>query len=43
MNPRLESVTAKLGSTSLGSGKYVYINVINGSGVRNDAPYSDRG
>ncbi|WP_347107524.1 hypothetical protein AAHB33_10715 [Paenarthrobacter sp. S56] len=43
MNPRLESVTAKLGSTSLGSGKYVYINVINGSGVRNDAPYSDQG
>ncbi|WP_284986950.1 hypothetical protein [Arthrobacter sp. fls2-241-R2A-172] len=43
INPRLESVTAKLGSTSLGSGKYVYINVVNGSGVRNDAPYSDRG
>ncbi len=43
MNPRLESVIAKLGSTSLGSGKYVYINVTNGSGVRNDAPYSDRG
>ena len=43
MNPRLESVTAKLGKTSLGSGKYVYINVTNGSGVRNDAPYSDRG
>lgn len=43
MNPRVESVTAKLGSTSLGSGKYVYINVTNGSGVRNDAPYSDRG
>ncbi|MGF6833419.1 hypothetical protein QF015_001588 [Paenarthrobacter sp. TE4293] len=43
INPRLESVTAKLGSTSLGSGKYVYINVINGSGVRNDATYSDRG
>ncbi|WP_284986360.1 hypothetical protein [Arthrobacter sp. fls2-241-R2A-172] len=43
INPRLESVTAKLGSTSLGSGKYVYINVVNGSGVRNDATYSDRG
>jgi hypothetical protein len=43
MNPRLESVTAKLGNTSLGSGKYVYINVTNGSGVSNDAPYSDRG
>lgn len=43
MNPRLESVTARLGSTSLGSGKYVYINVTNGSGARNDAPYSDQG
>ncbi|MFJ6453428.1 hypothetical protein [Paenarthrobacter sp. NPDC091669] len=43
MNPRLESVTAKLGSTTLGSGKYVYINVTNSSGMKNDAPYSDRG
>lgn len=43
LNPRLESVTAKLGSTSLGIGKYYMINVTNGSGVRNDAFYSDRG
>lgn len=43
LNPRLESVTAKLGSTSLGIGKYYMINVVNGSGVKNDAFYSDRG
>lgn len=43
MNPQLESVTAKLGSTSLGSGKYYMINVVNGSGVKNDSFYSDRG
>ena len=43
INPRLESVTAKLGSTSLGIGKYYMINVVNGSGVKNDAFYSDRG
>ncbi|BCW46620.1 hypothetical protein [Arthrobacter sp. StoSoilB5] len=43
INPRLESVTAKLGPTSLGVGKYVMIDVVNGSGVRNDAFYSDRG
>ncbi|WP_347782809.1 hypothetical protein [Paenarthrobacter nicotinovorans] len=43
MNPRLESVMATLGSTTLGSGKYVYINITNGSGMKNDAPYSDRG
>ncbi|MFJ4209599.1 hypothetical protein ACIPY2_14195 [Paenarthrobacter sp. NPDC089675] len=43
MNPLLESVTAKLGSTSLGTGKYYFVNVINGSGARNDATYSDRG
>ena len=43
MNPRLESVTASLGSTSLGSGKYYMINVTNGSGAKNDAFYSDRG
>ncbi|WP_458108819.1 hypothetical protein M1D51_05310 [Arthrobacter sp. R3-55] len=43
INPRLESVVAQLGSTSLGSGKYYIINVVNGSGVKNDAPYSDRG
>ncbi|YCH07772.1 hypothetical protein ACTAQJ_22325 [Arthrobacter sp. alpha11c] len=43
INPRLESVTARLGTTSLGSGKYYYINVTNGSGAKNDALYSDRG
>ncbi|MGO4588486.1 hypothetical protein [Paenarthrobacter sp. 2TAF44] len=43
MNPRLESVTASLGGTSLGSGKYYMINVVNGAGVKNDAFYSDRG
>ncbi|WP_426003813.1 hypothetical protein ACPFL9_15905 [Paenarthrobacter sp. NyZ202] len=43
INPLLESVTAKLGSTSLGSGKNYFINVTNGSGVKNDALYSDRG
>lgn len=43
INPRLESVTAKLGSTSLGIGKYYMIDVVNGSGVKNDAFYSDRG
>lgn len=43
MNTRLESVTASLGITSLGSGKYYMINVTNGSGVKNDAFYSDRG
>lgn len=43
INPRLESVTARLGSTSLGSGKYYFINVVNSTGVKNDALYSDRG
>jgi hypothetical protein len=43
INPRLESVIASLGSTSLGIGKYYMINVTNGSGVKNDAFYSDRG
>lgn len=43
LNPRLESVTAQLGSTSLGIGKYYMINVVNGSGAKNDAFYSDRG
>lgn len=43
INPLLESVTAKLGSTSLGSGKNYFIDVTNGSGVKNDALYSDRG
>ena len=43
LNPRLESVTAKLGSTSLGVGKYYMINVVNGAGTKNDAFYSDRG
>ncbi|BCW37337.1 hypothetical protein StoSoilA2_33930 [Arthrobacter sp. StoSoilA2] len=43
INPRLESVTAKLGSTSLGIGKYYMIDVVNGAGAKNDAFYSDRG
>lgn len=43
INPLLESVTARLGSTSLGSGKNYFVNVTNGSGVKNDALYSDRG
>lgn len=43
INPLLESVTAKLGATSLGSGKHYFINVVNGAGVKNDALYSDRG
>ena len=43
INPRLESVMASLGNTSLGIGKYYMINVVNGSGVKNDAFYSDRG
>ncbi|MFE4196520.1 hypothetical protein ACFRJ9_11695 [Paenarthrobacter sp. NPDC056912] len=43
INPLLESVTAKLGSTSLGSGKNYFIDVTNGSGQKNDALYSDRG
>jgi hypothetical protein len=43
INPLLESVTAKLGSTSLGMGKHYFIDVVNGSGVKNDALYSDRG
>lgn len=43
INPLLESVTAKLGSTSLGIGKYYMINVVNSAGVKNDAFYSDRG
>ncbi|MET4622067.1 hypothetical protein ABIE18_003535 [Arthrobacter sp. 2762] len=43
INPLLESVTAKLGATSLGSGKHYFINVVNGAGVENDALYSDRG
>ncbi|MFK0003916.1 hypothetical protein [Paenarthrobacter sp. NPDC090522] len=43
LNPRLESVTAILGSTSLGSGKYYMVNVTNGAGAKNDAFYSDRG
>ncbi|MBN9128245.1 MAG: hypothetical protein J0I04_01135 [Paenarthrobacter ureafaciens] len=43
INPLLESVTAKLGNTSLGIGKHYFIDVVNGSGVKNDALYSDRG
>ncbi|MEQ4567612.1 hypothetical protein [Paenarthrobacter sp. CAP02] len=43
INPLLESVTAKLGSTSLKSGKNYFIDVVNGSGQKNDALYSDRG
>ncbi|WP_223943556.1 hypothetical protein [Arthrobacter sp. StoSoilB20] len=43
INPLLESVTAKLGSTSLAAGKHYFIDVVNGSGVKNDALYSDRG
>ncbi|MFK0006884.1 hypothetical protein ACIQTZ_07515 [Paenarthrobacter sp. NPDC090520] len=43
INPRLESVVAKLGATSLGSGKNYFIDVTNGSGQKNDALYSDRG
>ncbi|UOD80472.1 hypothetical protein [Paenarthrobacter ureafaciens] len=43
INPLLESVTAKLGATSLGSGKNYFINVVNSSGVKNDALYSDQG
>lgn len=43
INPLLESVTARLGSTSLGSGKNYFINVTNGAGAKNDALYSDRG
>ncbi|WP_284980200.1 hypothetical protein [Arthrobacter sp. fls2-241-R2A-200] len=42
-NPRLESVTANIGDTSLGIGKYYMINVTNGWGATNDAFYSDRG
>ncbi|MGJ3189223.1 hypothetical protein [Paenarthrobacter sp. FR1] len=43
INPLLESVTAKLGATSLASGKHYFIDVVNGAGVKNDAMYSDRG
>ncbi|MFK0039341.1 hypothetical protein ACIQTW_05825 [Paenarthrobacter sp. NPDC090517] len=43
INPRMESVTANLGNTSLRSGKDYFINVVNGSGLKNDALYSDRG
>lgn len=43
LNPLLESVTAKLGATSLGSGKNYFIDVTNGAGTTNDALYSDRG
>ncbi|WP_284975484.1 hypothetical protein [Arthrobacter sp. efr-133-TYG-104] len=43
INPRIESVMASLGNTSLGSGKYYLIDVLNGAGMKNDAPYSDQG
>lgn len=43
INPLLESVTAKLGATSLAPGRHYFIDVVNGSGVKNDALYSDRG
>lgn len=43
INPRMESVTANIGSASLASGKNYFIDVVNGSGVKNDALYSDRG
>ncbi|MFI2565652.1 hypothetical protein [Paenarthrobacter sp. NPDC018779] len=43
INPRMESVVANLGSTSLASGRNYFIDVTNGSGIKNDALYSDRG
>ncbi|MFF1831760.1 hypothetical protein [Paenarthrobacter sp. NPDC058040] len=43
INPRMESVVANVGSTSLAPGRNYFIDVTNGSGVKNDALYSDRG
>lgn len=43
INPLLESVTANIGNTTIGVGKYYMINVVNGAGVKNDAFYSDHG
>lgn len=43
LNPRLEMITVNIGVTTLGSGKYYMVNVVNGWGTRNGAFYSQRG
>ncbi|MFF2030670.1 hypothetical protein [Arthrobacter sp. NPDC058192] len=43
LNPRLEMITVKVGPTTLGTGKFYMVNVTNGWGAKNDAPYSKRG
>lgn len=43
LNPKLESITIRVGSTSLGAGKYYMINIVNAWGAKNDAFYSQRG